>query len=147
MSLSFVVTKCRYNYWSYRIKCTNNQQDNLHTPPLDISGKILQLKAARTLASEITEQGSTLYDSLEKEMEQRDIRHEVISRPFELKTIERGVVAAVDSLKDQISTTKTGLENLSSDETNLMAKIDKKKTELDRADKRLKSLQGVRYIL
>jgi clusterin-associated protein 1 len=85
-----------------------------------------------------------LYDSLAKEMELRDIRQDVISRPFELKSIEKGVVNAVDSLKEQIGTTKTGLENLSSDETNLMAKIEKKKSELDRADKRLKSLQGVR---
>lgn len=39
---------------------------------------------------------------------------------------------------------KSGLENLQSDETNLQAKIEKRQQELDRAEKRLKSLQGVR---
>lgn len=36
------------------------------------------------------------------------------------------------------------MDGLRADETNLFAKIEKKKQELDRADKRLKSLQGVR---
>eukprot|EP00842_Homolaphlyctis_polyrhiza_P003322 jgi/Hompol1/3991/HPOL_006869-RA len=43
-----------------------------------------------------------------------------------------------------MSITKTGMENLRADETNLLSKIEKKKVELDRAEKRLKSLQGVR---
>ncbi|KAJ3310903.1 Clusterin-associated protein 1 [Blyttiomyces sp. JEL0837] len=60
------------------------------------------------------------------------------------ETMEVSVNSAVGNLKDQIGSTKHGLENLGADEHNLMSKIEKKKAELDRAEKRLKSLQGVR---
>ncbi|KAI9325066.1 Clusterin-associated protein-1-domain-containing protein [Zopfochytrium polystomum] len=122
----------------------HEDEDAVRSPTLDLTGKLLQLKACRTLASEITEQGSQLYDSLARETELHDLRQEVISRPFELRAIEQGVSQAVEGLREQISSTRGGLENLAADETNLMAKIEKKKTELQRADKRLKSLQGVR---
>ncbi|KAJ3192674.1 Clusterin-associated protein 1 [Irineochytrium annulatum] len=118
--------------------------DVISLPPLDISGKLAQLKACRALASEITEQGSKLHDSLGKELAIRDLRHAVISRPLELKAIETSVKDAIHNLSDMILGMKTGLENLAADETNLMAKIEKKRQEYERAEKRLKSLQGVR---
>lgn len=37
------------------------------------------------------------------------------------------------------------LDNVASDEANLEAKIDKKKSELERNQKRLRTLQSVRY--
>ena len=80
-----------------------NDEDDIHILPLDLSSKILQLKACRALASEITEQGSNLYDSLGKEIELREIRQGVISKPFDLKTIEKSVSAAVSNLKEHIS--------------------------------------------
>ena len=39
------------------------------------------------------------------------------------------------------------LDNIASDEANLETKIEKKKAELERNQKRLKSLESVRYIL
>lgn len=59
--------------------------------------------------------------------------------------METAVSDAINHLEMQMTTMKTTIDNLSSDENNLMAKIDKKRNELDRAEKRLKSLQGVRY--
>ena len=41
---------------------------------------------------------------------------------------------------------KRRLENSASDEANLEAKIEKKKQELERNKKRLKSLQTVKYV-
>ena len=38
------------------------------------------------------------------------------------------------------------LDNIASDEANLEAKIDKKKQELERNQKRLRSLETVRYL-
>ncbi|KAJ3124150.1 Clusterin-associated protein 1, partial [Physocladia obscura] len=122
----------------------NEDYDQIVQPPLDISSKLAQLKSCRSLATSITEQGSNLYDSLKAELELRDIRQQVISRPFDLKTMESAVVGAVEALKVQIGETRSALEGLAADETNLIAKIDKRKSELERAEKRLKSLQGVR---
>ena len=58
--------------------------------------------------------------------------------------MEVAVSEAIATIQDQISSTRAAMENLAADETNLMAKIDKKKMELERAEKRLKSLAGVR---
>ncbi|KAI9205421.1 Clusterin-associated protein-1-domain-containing protein [Polychytrium aggregatum] len=113
-------------------------------PSLDIASKVGQLKICRTLASEITEKGATLYDLLGKELELRDIRANVISRPFEIQNMEAAVNESIHNLREQISVTKAAMENLGADESSLIAKIEKKKVELDRAEKRLKSLQGVR---
>lgn len=48
-------------------------------------------------------------------------------------------------LKDDIKKTNQMLDNIASDEANLEAKIDKKKQELERNQKRLRSLETVRY--
>lgn len=44
-----------------------------------------------------------------------------------------------------IKKTQQAIENIASDEANLEAKIEKKKAELDRNQKRLETLQSVRY--
>ncbi|KAJ3276916.1 Clusterin-associated protein 1 [Borealophlyctis nickersoniae] len=121
-----------------------DDEDVMTIPPLDITNRLSQLKTCRLLASEITEKGATLYDLLGKETELRDIRTAIISRPFDLRTMEAAITDSIGKLQEQILATRGGLENLAADETNLMAKIDKKKVELERAEKRLKSLQGVR---
>ncbi|KAI9094674.1 Clusterin-associated protein-1 [Phlyctochytrium arcticum] len=127
-----------------RLIKTDEAEETTHIPPLDISGKIGQLRTCRTLASEITEHGAKLYDLLGKEMELKDIRASVISRPFELKTMEATVTAAIAQLSTQIHQTRASHDNLTADESNLLSKIEKKKVELDRARKRLASLQSVR---
>ncbi|KAI8610157.1 Clusterin-associated protein-1-domain-containing protein [Chytriomyces sp. MP71] len=118
--------------------------DNIVQPPLDISSRLAQLRSCRTLALAITENGSKLYDSLRLELELRDTRSVVISRPFDLRSMEQAVMGAIEALKAQIAETRAGLEGLAADEHNLVAKIEKRKSELERAEKRLKSLQGVR---
>ena len=45
----------------------------------------------------------------------------------------------------EIKKTQQAIENIASDEANLEAKIDKKKAELERNQKRLETLQSVRY--
>ncbi|KAJ1554063.1 Clusterin-associated protein 1, partial [Cladochytrium tenue] len=118
--------------------------DSTQVAPLEISSRLAQLKASRTLASEITDQGSRLYDSLGREAELRVVRQTVVTRPFELRAVEKGVSGAIVSLRDRIDATRSAMENLTSDEGTLAVKIDKKKAELERAEKRLRSLEGVR---
>ena len=68
----------------------------------------------------------------------------MIAKPFELDDIEKSVKTSVETLKKQLKETLSAFENLQADESNLISKIEKKKIEFDRAEKRLKSLQGVR---
>jgi clusterin-associated protein 1 len=61
-----------------------------------------------------------------------------------LDDIEKSVKSSVENLKKQLKETLSAFENLQADESNLVSKIEKKKQEFERAEKRLKSLQGVR---
>lgn len=114
------------------------------TPPMDLTSKIAKLKACRQLATSITEKGAELFDLLGREIELRDQRNSVISRPFELMTIEKAVTESIENVSLKLKDTIHQYENLQADESNLTSKIEKKKQEYDRAEKRLRSLQSVR---
>ncbi|KFQ29079.1 Clusterin-associated protein 1, partial [Merops nubicus] len=106
--------------------------------------QIGDLKAARQLASEITSTGATLYDLLGKEVELREARTESIARPLEINEAEKVVKAAIASVLEQVQKTKDMLNNVALDEASLEAKIEKRKLELERSQKRLQTLQSVR---
>lgn len=110
----------------------------------DISSKIIDMKEARKLASEITTKGATLYDLLTKEADLRESRSLVIARPLEIVEVEKGIDSSVKIVQQEIQKTMSMLENIASDETTLDNKIEKRKTELDRNKKRLQTLQNVR---
>jgi clusterin-associated protein 1 len=114
-------------------------------PRLDFGGnKAGQLKACKGLASEITEKGALIYDLLGSEITLRDTRNSILSQAFEMEHLQRAVTRAIEGLMEQTARTQAGIENLAADEVNLKSKIDKKRAEWERANKRLKSLQGVR---
>ncbi|KFV66076.1 Clusterin-associated protein 1, partial [Dryobates pubescens] len=110
----------------------------------DLGSKIADLKAARQLASEITSKGASLYDLLGKEVELREARAESIARPLEINEAEKLVKIAIDSVLEQVQRTKDMLDNVALDEATLEAKIEKRKSELERSQKRLETLQSVR---
>lgn len=58
--------------------------------------------------------------------------------------MEKVLLNELSFSKEQTVFAQQGLENLKADEMNLNAKIEKKKSELERRLKRLESLQGVR---
>nr|XP_013032326.2 clusterin-associated protein 1 isoform X1 [Anser cygnoides] len=110
----------------------------------DLGSKIADLKAARQLASEITSKGASLYDLLGKEVELREARTESIARPLEINEAEKMMKIAIDCVLEQVQKTKDMLNNVALDEANLEAKIEKRKLELERSQKRLQTLQSVR---
>ncbi|XP_066186191.1 clusterin-associated protein 1 isoform X1 [Sylvia atricapilla] len=110
----------------------------------DLGSKIADLKAARQLASEITSKGAVLYDLLGKEVELREARTESIARPLEINEAEKVMKIAISSVLDEVQKTKDMLNNVALDEASLEAKIEKRKLELERSQKRLQTLQSVR---
>uniref|UniRef100_A0A2L2YK76 Clusterin-associated protein 1-like protein n=2 Tax=Parasteatoda tepidariorum TaxID=114398 RepID=A0A2L2YK76_PARTP len=110
----------------------------------DISSKSNDLKVTRHLASEITVKGATLYDLLLKEMDLRDKRSVVLSKQLDITEIEQGIKNATKSLEEEIEKTNTMIENIAADEANLEAKIEKRKMDLERNQKRLQTLKSVR---
>ncbi|XP_058289987.1 clusterin-associated protein 1 isoform X3 [Hylobates moloch] len=110
----------------------------------DLGSKFADLKAARQLASEITSKGASLYDLLSMEVELREMRTEAIARPLEINETEKVMRIAIKEILTQVQKTKDLLNNVASDEANLEAKIEKRKLELERNQKRLETLQSVR---
>jgi len=67
-----------------------------------------------------------------------------ISRPVDVDELEKGVRQSIDTVHSEIQRVTQMLENLAGDEANLELKIEKKKQELERNQKRLRSLANVR---
>ncbi|KTG40625.1 hypothetical protein cypCar_00048196 [Cyprinus carpio] len=106
--------------------------------------QIADLKVARQLGSDITAKGAALFDLLGHEEDLRESRTAAIARPLEITETERALRAAVKDVTESIQMTKDLLNNVSSDEASLEAKIEKKKQDLERNQKRLQTLQSVR---
>lgn len=106
--------------------------------------KINDIKEARSLASTITSRGAALFDLLSREIDLREARNSAIARQLEIHEVEKGVSASRSQVENEIKKTVAMLENIASDEANLEAKIDKKRGELERNEKRLSTLQSVR---
>ncbi|CAL8285136.1 unnamed protein product [Merluccius merluccius] len=110
----------------------------------DLGSRVSELKAARELASEITAKGASLYDLLGQEAELRERRVAAIARPLEINETEKALRAAVKEVLGSVQRSKEMLENVASDEVSLEGKIEKKRQDLERNQKRLQTLQSVR---
>ncbi|KAI9179218.1 hypothetical protein H9P43_005881 [Blastocladiella emersonii ATCC 22665] len=110
----------------------------------DMAAKATTIRAARELASEITQRGAVLYELLAQEMEHRDLRSQALGRAIDLPSIEAAASAALRGVREESDTLAGVVAGMSSDAAALTAKIEKKKFEVDRRTKRLKSMQGVR---
>ncbi|XP_074820777.1 clusterin-associated protein 1 isoform X1 [Natator depressus] len=139
------ITSVLYNAMKTKgMETTSVSEEESTKFKFDLGSKIADLKAARQLASEITSRGASLYDLLGKEVELRELRTESIARPLEINETEKVMKIAIKDVLEQVQKTKDMLNNVASDEANLEAKIEKRKLELERNQKRLQTLQSVR---
>ncbi|KAK2870389.1 hypothetical protein Q8A67_024781 [Cirrhinus molitorella] len=139
------ITSILYNAMKTK-ENTDGEQNNDENSKFkfDLGSKIADLKVARQLGSEITAKGAALFDLLGHEEDLRESRTAAIARPLEITETERALRAAVKDVTESIQMTKDLLNNVSSDEASLEAKIEKKKQDLERNQKRLQTLQSVR---
>lgn len=140
------VTSVLYNAMKTNTGTQADSTDDTDVTALsfDITSRIGDLKEARRLASEITTKGSTLYDLLGREVDLREQRSVVIAKSLEINDVERGMTESIRAVEGEIKKTLMMLDNVASDEANLEAKIEKKRNELERNNKRLQTLQSVR---
>lgn len=122
----------------------NRSGSNQSTVNFDISDKISELKTTRQLASQLTINGATLFDLLGREMELREIRNTKIARQFDTSEIEAALKDVIENTSKEIEETKKQIDNVKDTEQNLDARIERRKTELDRNQKRLHTLKKVR---
>ena len=74
----------------------------------------------------------------------QEIRTSVINKQLEVTEVEKGLQSAITAVGGQAKEFQDAIGNVGSDEANLEAKIEKKKTGLDRSQKRLQTLKKVR---
>lgn len=128
---------------------TNTQMMDFNT-----SAKLNNLKAARQLAAEIADSGAKLYDMLGQEKELKASRDKAlefldsISRNLDTNTeqqyIEKCIRNIIDTQTRKMEEMKETVKALKQDELELVNKIQRRRIELERADKRLKGIENVK---
>merc|ERR1719502_2511105 len=127
-------------------------EDETELAPL--ASRLKDIKGARALASEITDRGARLYDLLGKEKDVKAERTRALrfldaissnlENTQEVQHIEKSIQVLISGVKETITSMKKHCEELEHDEKNLRNRINKKQADLERNEKRLKSLQTVR---
>eukprot|EP00281_Chroomonas_sp_CCMP1168_P018137 CAMPEP_0206221106 /NCGR_PEP_ID=MMETSP0047_2-20121206/5232_1 /ASSEMBLY_ACC=CAM_ASM_000192 /TAXON_ID=195065 /ORGANISM="Chroomonas mesostigmatica_cf, Strain CCMP1168" /LENGTH=326 /DNA_ID=CAMNT_0053643807 /DNA_START=72 /DNA_END=1049 /DNA_ORIENTATION=+ len=110
----------------------------------NFSIKLNDLKDVRDLATDITQHGAGLAELLAKEDTLREARQKAISRNLEMQDVEKIVRQSIASAEESMTSKQKMMQDLKQDEMALEKKIEKKTSELERNEKRLKSLQTVR---
>ena len=137
-----------------------NKSAKNHSAALDVDDdipppvKIQEVKATRGLASEITQSGVKLSDYLENEQQDKGERAKALrfldaagtsnENSREHAFIERSIRELIDRARQSVEDMSKESEELLADEKNIELKIRKKQEELERTEKRLKSLENVR---
>merc|ERR1719473_862311 len=106
--------------------------------------KFADVKLTRSLAADITKYGARLHELLGMHAESKENAARALGKNFDVDYLQRQLHEMVAQVTDQTEQLRGMLSNLEADEANLQQKIDKKKQELDRHQKRLQSLQTVR---
>ena len=120
------------------------REDAVAVESLDLDRKNLDPKQVREHATDITRCGAFLYDVLQNEIQSRDLRYRAVNSNIDLEEIERAVQNSIQSVKENITNLDIQLDELDKYKTNLESKIEKRRAELERSEKRLSTLQSVR---
>ncbi|CAL7935987.1 unnamed protein product [Xylocopa violacea] len=118
--------------------------DNFNTVNFDISDKLNELKSTRQLASQLTVTGASLFDLLGREVELREMRNSKVARQFDTSEIEIALKSVIENTHKEIDDTKRQIESVKDTEQNLDTRIERRRVELDRNQKRLQTLKKVR---
>ncbi|KAM7536551.1 hypothetical protein Aperf_G00000085300 [Anoplocephala perfoliata] len=106
--------------------------------------RVKQLQHTRYLASQLTSMGASLHSFMTREADFRQSRNEAISRQLDVEWVEKCLKGACDAIRDESSKLEKALANVKADEGTLDGKIEKRRSELERNQKRLSTLQSVR---
>ncbi|XP_031831565.1 clusterin associated protein 1 [Nomia melanderi] len=119
-------------------------EDDFNVTNFDISDKINELKSTRELARQLTATGASLFDLLGREVDLREVRNTKVARQFDTTEIEMALKNVIDSMRKEVDDTKKQIDNVKDTEQNLDVRIERRRMELDRNQKRLQTLKKVR---
>ncbi|XP_026747624.1 clusterin-associated protein 1 [Trichoplusia ni] len=110
----------------------------------DFSSRLGEIKQARALATDITAQGAFLHDLLAKEPENKEQREQALSRPLDMSAMEASLRRALDAVAGKVASGREQIDNVAASEAALDAKLERKRAELMRAEKRLHTVQKIK---
>lgn len=98
----------------------------------------------RSLGSEVSSHGAALFSLLGAERTNEEARVRALAKPVEFGELERYIRKVISTAKEGLTSLRSQLTSSQSDEETLQAKIEKKKSEWERLQKRLSNLTTVR---
>jgi clusterin-associated protein 1 len=141
-------------YAAQQTSSTLKAQDDSMTNSSAPTAKVTDVKALKKLATEITETGAKVYDLLQNEDELRKTRMKALkfleassnslAGTTEHDFIEKSVKLSIKQSEDNLVNMEKQIKDLKGDEETLVQRIQKKNADLERNEKRLKSLKTVR---
>ncbi|KAI3388126.1 hypothetical protein SNEBB_001186 [Seison nebaliae] len=108
------------------------------------NAQIEELKNARQLAGTITEKGANLFELLEQEVDLREIRTKVLNKNYDTKNVQKYIREAGTMIEKENEKTQNMLNSIKTDENGLDQKIEKKRAEYERRQKKLGTLKVLR---
>lgn len=111
-----------------------------NAPRIDIK----DLKETRSLTSHLVQKGVGLYDMLSKEVSLREARQQALSKAHEHGDVERLIKSAIETGGGEAKKLTSIIETVQNNCAAIDGKIEKKRMELDRSQKRLLTLKKVR---
>ncbi|KAG6548057.1 hypothetical protein Mapa_010491 [Marchantia paleacea] len=118
---------------------TNNEKEVADFGP---SLKPFDVKTTRLLVSDITRCGASLYAVLETEPTLQEARSRATMVNTDMDEIERGLKEAINAMLESISACEQEQSSSEKDEKAMEAKVEKRKLELERSEKRLSTLHN-----
>ena len=94
---------------SSSLEGNSHSEETSELPTFDISSKLTELKQTRQLGSQITMKGAALYDLLNKEVEMREKRNNVLARQLEITEVEQALRSALKGVDEEIKVSKREL--------------------------------------
>lgn len=137
---------CNFLYKASSAVDENDDEDDEKVSEASIASKINELRKSRGLSMELSERGTRLYELLGKEISMRDQRMFVLNRNLSHSDVETFLRNSIKSVEFDLTKVSDRIENVSLDESNLDIKIEKRKEDLERYQKRLSALKSVRYV-
>jgi len=125
----------------------------IQEPPIDgnklghsLEGTISHatIKELRERVANMSRSGANLYEALNAEVRLRGSRQQILATHMELSTIEKALkeaAAAADKVSDSAS---KKVNSVTGDEASVQTKINKKLSEIERAQKRLRQMKQLR---
>ena len=106
--------------------------------------KFADIKLTRSLSADITKYGARLHELLGTHAEAKENAARALGKNFDVDYLQRQLHQMIEQVTEQTEQYRANLDSLGSDEAAMQQRIDKKRSELDRHEKRLQSLKAVR---